>query len=1166
MKLTAILLLSACMLASAKSTSQITLSETNTSLQKVFKKIQQQSGYDFLFSYELLAQAGKVSVNVNNVSLQTAIKECLKGKDLTYEIVERTVVIKKALPVIENSADSPPPFKITCFVSNSEGQALVGASVTIISANDKLRSFTTQTDDDGKFVADLEPGEYKIFVSYVGYIALERKINIENNATFNFSLNPSSGILKSISVINTGYQKIAVERTTGSFTAIPKEQIEKPTTDIASRLIGTTAGLQSTYDVNGNLIFEIRGKTNLTTSGSSGQPLIVVDGFPIITNLGSITSNINPNDVESITVLKDAAAASIWGAKAANGVIVITTKGARKNVPLNIEFSVFTKIAPKLDVAYTTGLAGPAETVDYENAIYGKYGVAPIANNRNNIFKTTDATVGLSEFNLGFITAAQLNAGLAQLKTQDNKQQITDNLLSNAASTQYNLSFLGASQKMSNYISLEAQTDQANFKGNKSQQYLLNYRTTANVFKWLDVNTSATVQYVKLNTNAVSLSNIQTISPYQLLTNADGSLTDIHQYNTPMLNRFFPVAKFPYPDFSFNPIQEIANRNTTVSTLNTRLQGGLTFKIIKGLTYDIKGQYENFNFSNKDYENENTYFVRNVVNTTSAYDQTTGIVTPNLPKGGILQSQQTRKSSKYFVRNQVNFVRNFAKVHDINIIAGTEVNTIVTQIASNPSTYGYNDNTLTVGSPNYNTTSVDWFGNRNSSYLSSLNNSYSYSTQKFFSLFANAAYTYKNKYTASLSYRTDAANIITAEPKYKYRPFGSAGLAYQVSKEKFMQQYKWLDRLNLRTTYGYNGNISSSTSPFPLINLNSAVDIYTRDPVATVQSTGNPNLRWERTATFDAGMDFSVLKGKLYGTIDLYNKKSEDLVTNVTLASVNGNTFASVNNASMTNKGIEITLGTSMLIKGNDIVWRASINAAYNKNRITKIINSNTAAGSLVIGSNAVFLPGNNASQAYAYEYAGYMNGVAMIYGPDKTPFALAGTVPQGDGRTFLKNMGVYNQPYILGMSNSFKVYDFNLSFIVTAKYGGVFKGQVFNYPTGKTAYPNAQLSSILNGDSSTILTLPVNTATTINTYASMARSLSYNFQNAGLLRMQEVSISYSVPRRLLTKVNMSGFQIIAQGNNLFNIYSNSTGQDPEFPLGTVKPVPQYTFSVRAQF
>ena len=205
----------------------------------------------------------------------------------------------------------------------------------------------------------------------------------------------------------------------------------------------------------------------------------------------------------------------------------------------------------------------------------------------------------------------------------------------------------------------------------------------------------------------------------------------------------------------------------------------------------------------------------------------------------------------------------FAQKHEVTALAGAEINNVVTEFFGNPTTYGYNDQTLTTGifpnGPGGTFFQIkNWMGsNQTFSYV----NTYSYGTERYFSAYANAAYTYSKKYTLSGSYRTDASNLITDDPKYRYAPFWSVGLGWQIYKENFMSTIKWIDRMNVRATFGYNGNVDRSTSFRPLIATAGSQNIYTGDYTATVSSFGNPTLRWEKTRTWNIGLDYSLFRG-----------------------------------------------------------------------------------------------------------------------------------------------------------------------------------------------------------------------------------------------------------------------------------------------------------------
>ncbi len=1061
------------------------------------------------------------------------------------------ILISTSGPIWANTV----PITVKGRVVDDKGEPLVGANVRV--ANQKK---STLTGVNGDFVLYNVNEGAALVVSFLGYNTRE----ITAAATpILVTLSQISAELKSVTVVNTGYQTLSKERATGAFNVVSGEQLDKPATNISQRLIGTTAGLQARLDSDGNPTFELRGQTSLT---ANARPLVVVDGFAVQGDFNTI----NPNDVESITVLKDAAAASIWGAKSANGVIVITTKRAKKGTPLRVNFSAFTKVSEKLDLDYVNPLASSAETIDYEIKSFGNWSAQTNPGSlASNYFAWSLGTTALNESLLGFITPTERDALLAKYRTQDNRDQIRDELLTNPSTQQYNLNISGASENLSHNLSLLFEDTKSNFKGTDNKKYVLNYRTTASIFKWLDLEFAGLANYNKINSNGVSLGDIQGLSPYELLKNEDGSLTNIARYYTPIIQRLVPTQLFPYADWSYNPIQEIANRKITSEQLNTRLQTGLNFKIIKGLTFSTKVQYELFNTSNKSINNENTFAVRNAVNTAATWDQATNKITLNLPKGGTL-TQNRNSVESYNFRNQINFDRRFGNDHEMSFVGGSEVNNIISETFVNPITYGYNEETLSVGTfPNGPGGTFfpikNWLG---SNQTFGYTNSYSYGTERYFSLFANASYTYRDKYTVSGSIRTDASNLITDDPSYRYAPFWSVGAGWQVGKEAFLKDVSWLDRLNLRATYGYNGNVDRSTSFRPLISMSAIPNVYTGDVTATVSSFGNPTLRWEKTGTWNVGLDYSLFRGQLYGRVDVYNKSGKDLIATLSIPAINGTTSQKLNNAAMYNRGIELELGTSQKLKDNDIVWSGNLNFSYNKNKITNLFVANYAASTLVGGGTGAYVEGENANTLWRFRYAGLTGGQPMVYGANGTKYDFGAFTP-GDGRDYLEKVGTSVAPYTLGFVNSFKIYDFNVSFILTGKFGHVFQRLGFNYPPTWTSrvLPNNKIGEVINGDPSQIVPLPQNLIEPrYYFWDRFHQNLSYLIEDASHIRVQEVNVSYNISNKLLSKYKINRIRLYAQGNDLYTWVANNAGEDPEYPLRTLKPQPRATFGLNVEF
>ena len=1165
MKLSLILMLAFCMNLSATVYSQysrVSLQMTNVSLESFIDAVKQQTGVSFLYNSSLFRATQKISVNVSNEQLNVVLKDILEKEGFTIDFQNEVVVIRRLDPAALPQAKDKRT--IQGVVRDMTGQTLPGVSVII-----KGTRAGVSTDVDGKFELriDNDPNVVLQF-SFVGMKNKEARVGQQNN--LQITLEADTKALEEVVV--TGYQTISKERATGSFDIISKEQLEKPTDNLMSRLVGSAAGLQLQVDAKGQTSFEIRGQTSLYANAS---PLVVVDGFPVEGDFKSI----NPNDVESVTILKDAATASIWGARAANGVIVVTTKQAKKT-PLKVEVNSFVKIGGKLDLDYIIDAPSSREIVEFEKFAYGKWGMQKFNDDlrREATSSLSPVVMAIKEHQLGHLTDAELNEKLEYYSNIDNRDQLRKYILQIPVYQQYNLTLSGSTERMNNMVSVMYQHDRPEFQGNHSNELMFNYRGNAAIFKWLDLNISTMFQYNKSENGGATSGDLGLI-PYELLVNEDGSMNDISRYNMPLIDRKVPKELFPYSDWGYYPLKERENQSFTRTNLNARVQAGLTLKLMQGLSIDSRIQYESFNGKSRNLYKEESFYVRSRVNEAASWDQTTNKVTLNLPKGGMLDQSRSEIASWNF-RNQINFARTFAEKHDINFVGGTEIRDRVTQSFSQPTTYGYDDDKLTVGTfpngPGGTFKQIyDWLGNaQNFGYT----NSYSYSTDRYFSLYANLAYTFDGKYSVSGSVRTDASNFISDDPKYRYSPFWSVGASYQISNESFMQHIDWLDRLNVRVTYGYNGNIDNSSSFKPLVGVGTTPNKWTDEYVVSVKSFGNPTLRWEKTGTFNLGVDYSVMQGKLYGKVDFYNKAGKDLMASIAIPAVNGTTSQKFNNAAMNNRGIELEIGSALDIYGRDITWRGSLNFAYNRNKIKKLFVARYESNTLVQGQ---YVEGKDANTLWAYKYAGVYNmGTAsdpnmqpMIQGEDENTRYDFSTYAPGDGRDYCLNMGTTVAPYTMGFSSSFKVYDFNLSFIFTGKFGHVFRTKSINYPTAdRRSVPNRRLKDVRHGDPMKIIPFP--SSDTDNSYMyyypKFFPYMDYLTANASHLRMQELNLTYNLPLKALGKLHISRLMLYAQANNLFTIRAKGVKEDPEYPYGMVysktKKAPYYSFGLKFEF
>ncbi|MBQ3522043.1 MAG: SusC/RagA family TonB-linked outer membrane protein [Bacteroidales bacterium] len=1159
---------------------RITLDLQNVTLKEAFKAVEAQSDYRFMYNNSLVNSEKRISIKCNAESFGSVLEKLFANSGIAYKIVDNQVVLSaKENGQIENSAsevkqaDNNSRRLQGTITDDSTGEPIAGVAIVV-----KGKNTFASTDENGKYEIECAPGDVLVF-SFLGLETVEMPVNNRRNLSFTMK----QDIIALDNLVVTGYQTISKERATGSFNTVAVEQLNKPQTTVEQALLGNVSGLQiinkGYWDREESII--IRGLTSL---GANSAPLIIVDGFAIEGTLSSL----NPNDIANITVLKDAAAASIWGARSANGVIVVTTKGAQKG-KVNVELNAFVKFSPKMDLDYANPLASSAETIEYEkfgfetnffnrsspmpdnysSSIYDMYG--------DRLYSA--AVLAMNENRLGYMTDAQLDAELKRLAGLDNRDQIKKYLLSAPVTQQYNLTISGGTEKMDNILTLMYDNNIGYFEGNKNQRYTLNYRNKLKLFKWLDFNFGSMFQYDYAKQNGTTLAEIQEMSPYDMLLDENGNYTHVQKdLYLPIIDRYITQkgVEFPYSDWTYNPLREMRGRDITNKSIYGRVQAGLTVKIIPGLTIDSKIQYEIMDYKNKSLYSEDTYKVRFGVNNSSTWDgNPLTPVVQNVAKGMVI-SESGNQMNSWNIRNQINFDRTFAEKHSVSFIGGTEVYERVYETTSHPEMWGYDDNLLSITPPlngiDYAYNIFDMFGGINYYFngLTYPSATRSYSTDKYFSLYANASYTYDNKYTISGSYRTDASNLISSDPSIKYSPFWSVGLSWQLGKEKFMQKYSWLDRLVVRATYGFNGNVDKSTSVEPLIYIFSQ-DTNSGTGYGIISNYGNPNLGWEKTGALNIGVDFAVLNNKLYGSIEYYNKQGRDLISTIAIANVYGTDTQDVNAIEMYNKGVEITLGSS-LRKGK-FSWNGNLNFAYNKNKITDLYKDKATLAYRVYGpgSGWEYAQGYDAATLWSFRYGG-LQEIAGKLQPvivDKNgenPRTMTTYNTSFDTSDYIVSSGTATPPCVVGFTNSFKYGNWSLSFIVTGYFGHKFRRVSFNYPTmgGGVGNINKYYSEVKNGHPD-FIPIPEDGfyPTQMSGYVDM---LDTSIEDAGNIRFQEISLSYNLPKSALQKIGLGGIRIYGQLNDVGVITFNKYNQDPFYPMGSYKPGIGCTFGAKINF
>ena len=618
---------------------KISLKLNKVSLPSALNQVERQSGY-YKINYDV-NQVGKykVSAEINQKEALDAVNVLLHNLPLSARLDGRYILIRSAKQTASKQGHINPK-GVNGRIVDQTGEPLIGVTV-IVPGTQKM----TVTDNNGNFTLPAADVNDRLEISYVGKKALRRKAS---SHFLNIVLDDDENLLNDVMV--TGYQQLSRERATGSFDKIgEKELAARPATDLSAALQGLVAGMQGTEKEDGSVDFKIRGTSSLYADTA---PLIVVDGFPIEGTFNSI----NPNDVESVTVLKDASAASIWGARSANGVIVVTTKHGKKNSRMEVNGQAFWRIGTNPDLEYILSQADSRTNVDYElQALRNEWNLGEFVPGGVDglLIGLTEAQELYFRNKYNGLSEAEMNAGLDKLRNRSNRQQLKKYLMQQELLQQYNVNISGGTDKFDNYLSLMYEKNSEATIKRGYERFLMNYNTAYRFNKNITATASLTWQKKNRETSGVTINEFSNLQPYEMLKNDDES----YAYNTGGFNRDelsnIDVASFPYSNFGYNMLQEVENRSYRTRSNNIRIQLGLNAKIIKGLTYDMKYQYERNNSSYRNQDGEGTYATRYDVNFYSDFDGNK-CTNSYLPKGARVDSGSNENHNQVF-RNQLSY-------------------------------------------------------------------------------------------------------------------------------------------------------------------------------------------------------------------------------------------------------------------------------------------------------------------------------------------------------------------------------------------------------------------------------------------------------------------------------------------------------------------------------
>lgn len=1132
MKLTAIILLSACLTASAKGFSQtVTLSEKNAPLEKVFKEIKKQTGYNFLYTLEQLNQAGNVNIQLRNASLQEALAQCLQNTPLTYTIVEKTVVIKRKEVVIPDSrlttddSQPPPPIDVHGRIVNEKGEPVAGATIKI-KGTDK----GTSTNENGEFTLKGVDANATLVISGVNIESFEINVNERNDLAV-MSAKTKVTIGETVTLeANTGYQKIKPNETTGSIVQVNNELFNRSiSTDILSRLNGNAPGVLYNGGSAGLDILTIRSRSSIF---GNVKPLIVVDNFPYT---GDILS-INPNDVENITILKDAASASIWGMMASNGVIVITTKTGKYNQGTSVSLNTNLTVSQRSDF-FSSPQMSIGDYIDVEKFLFDNNFYDPQISSAYYPVLSPAVEILLKKRN-GLLTDAEAATQLQNLKNIDLRHDKEKYLFHQPINQQYSISLNGGSSNDKYYLSIGWDKNLQAKIGNEFSRLSVNANNTYGLIN----------NKLEITTGFIYAENISDINeegltinyPYAKLADDNGNPLPVARYRQGYIDT---AGAGKLLDWNYRPLDEMNLANDVSKGIRYRLNTGMKLKVIKGLDVEIKYQYGKEFSEIKNLRNSQTFYTRDYINSFSSIDWSSGTVTRPVPLGGILDINSSTLTIKNY-RGQINYNRNWNSLNEVSALFGGEVAEANVE-GETRRLYGYDENKATDIAVDY----INTFNNYITGLPSTINRNSSITnlSNRNVSAFFNSSYTYNKRYSISVSARKDASNILGVKTNQKWTPLWSIGGAWNISSETFYH-VEWLSKLKLRSSYGYQGNVDNSISAL-LTTAESSPNRWNL-PTTIVANSPNSELRWEKTKILNIAVDYSIFKNIISGSIEYYWKKGVDLIGIIPLAPSLGVPSFRGNTSDMKGKGFDFSIESHNL--NGALKWYTNFWFSYAKDWVTDYKTNLAGIANYIESSDINPIVGRPVRSLYSYKWGGLDPATGDPQGYlNKTLSKDYGSIRSITDLSEMVYSGPIMPTHFGALRNTFEWKNFLLSFNITYKFGYYFRRSSVNYNNlfnrGTFGNKDYTLRWKQSGDE-----LHTNVPSLVFP-ADLGRDNFYQYsevlvEKGDHIRFQDVTISYNLRNLSLGKsMKVRDLKVYVNGSNLGIIWrANKLKLDPD--------------------
>ncbi|MDD7886793.1 SusC/RagA family TonB-linked outer membrane protein [Flavivirga sp. 57AJ16] len=1096
---------------------------------EVFKIIIQQTDYTIIYQAGLFKDFPKVELKKGVIRMDKLINQSIKGGNLNVVLTEdNTILIKEA--------KTQQQIQVSGKVTDDKEMPLSGVTVLI-----KGTTKGTATNFDGSYNITVPNPENVLVFSVLGFKTQE--ISIREQRNINITMEEEISNLDEV-VISTGYQKIKPEQSTGSVTVIKSKEFESQVNNdflsgLANRIpglmINDNVGFTSNVDgeISSRSLFNIRG---ISTISGNQNPLIVIDGFPTELTLDMI----NPNEIESVTVLKDAAAATVYGVRASNGVIVIERKKAAVGKP-KVQYRVNFGFTPKENYSRYNYASNASElAVNYIRDL--NTSVDPLAYsgffNYTGRYAENPVYYLLAMQSGNIIPPSRIEEALIDLGKYDNVEDYERLFLRAAESQNHNLNVSGGSTNYLYYLTLNHVRNSLSQINNNDERTMLSIRTNLKLSKRLSLE--LTNMYMESDAYSAPIPNVDTAYRFEPYADEDGNALPIN--NGSIINPYYNtyIMSLGLQDHLYYPLTDALHVKDHQHTVNNRFNANFKYGIGKGLDLAFGGIYENSRTDFVHYADEESTEVRQTINNFITINPE-GSLNYNIPVGAYL-NETTSTTNTYTLRSQLNYNKNIGENHSVNAILGGEIRGILTE-GSNRAYYGYNEQNLLQQPVDYSELGNNFvstlFGSQSLSYPFSK----TYQEDRFMSVYSNIVYSFRNTYSLTGSFRIDQSNLFGTNPKYRYKPLWSVGVAWNVHNENFMEDISWLNNLKFRMAYGFNGNVTKNSLPEVIASSYLNTDTSPASTALELFSLANSTLRWEQTSNFNIGLDFGFSKN-INGSVDFYTKRSTDVLNNAQIDPTYGKTTSLLNEASINNKGFEFNLQADW-ISLPTFNWNTGLVFSRNTSKVLNVYeySSDNLPNELNVRG---YVPGYPIGALFVYRDGGLDDsGYPVVLDEEGISQPTTSLSLSTEGLTYYAGSSI---PTIsAGLSNRIDIGNFYL-FCLMSYYGG-FKVQV---PRIRPGDPVAGSDNYWKqpGDEETtdIVGIEAN-----NYYLThhIYDNLDTFVVNGDYITLKTITASYNFDDKkllFLKKAGINSFELKLQASNLFTVglnkynYSLATG------------------------